>query len=84
MTCNYLVAVISRSAQARSPKNWFKPTLRKAGLSGLTIHDLQHTFGSLLLDAGAPLADVSEQMGHTSTVQHSTGLHPQFAEDAGS
>ena len=30
-------------------KNWFKPTLKKAGLSGFTIHDLRHTFGSLLL-----------------------------------
>jgi integrase len=49
-------------------KNWFKPTLKKAGLSGFTIHDLRHTFGSLLLDAGAPLAYVSEQMGHASTV----------------
>jgi len=48
--------------------NWFKPTLKKAGLNGFTIHDLRHTFGSLLLDAGAPLAYVSEQMGHADTV----------------
>ena len=37
-------------------------------VSGFTIHDLLHTFGSLLLDAGAPLAYVSEQMGHADTV----------------
>jgi integrase len=49
-------------------KNWFKPTLKTAGLCGFTIHDLRHTFGSLLLDQGAPLAYVSEQMGHASTV----------------
>ena len=28
---------------------------------------MRHTFGSLLLDAGAPLAYVSEQMGHATT-----------------
>jgi hypothetical protein len=28
----------------------------------------RHSFGSLLLDAGAPLAYVSEQMGHADTV----------------
>jgi site-specific recombinase XerD len=31
-------------------------------------HDLRHSFGSLLLDAGVPLASVSGQMGHDSTV----------------
>jgi len=48
-------------------KNWFKPTLKRAGMDGFTFHDMRHTFGRLLLDAGAPLAYVSEQMGHAST-----------------
>ena len=49
-------------------KNWFRPTLRTAELEGFAFHDLRHSFGSLLLDAGAPLAYVSEQMGHADTV----------------
>jgi integrase len=48
-------------------KHWFQPTLKRTSLVGFTFHDLRHTFGSLLGDAGAPLAYVSEQMGHAST-----------------
>jgi integrase len=47
-------------------ENSFEPTLAKAKLDGFTFHDLRHTYGSLLLDAGVPLSYVSEQMGHSS------------------
>jgi integrase len=47
-------------------ENWFEPALKKAELSGFTFHDLRHTYGSLLLDAGAPLSYVKDQMGHAS------------------
>ena len=49
-------------------KNWFRPTLKTAELEGFAFHDLRHSFGSLLLDAGAPLAYVPQQMGHADTV----------------
>jgi integrase len=40
--------------------------LQAAGLKRRRYHDLRHTFASLLLTAGAPIAYVSEQMGHSS------------------
>jgi integrase len=44
----------------------FLRCLKNAGLKRRRYHDLRHTFASLLLTAGAPIAYVSEQMGHSS------------------
>jgi len=44
----------------------FKPLLTRAGLRRIRFHDLRHTFGSLLIQAGASLAYVRDQMGHSS------------------
>ncbi len=41
--------------------------LKKAGLDHMRIHDLRHTAGSLLLDAGHSLALVAAFLGHSST-----------------
>ena len=48
--------------------NYFLPSIEKAGLRRVRFHDLRHTFGSLLIQQGASLAYVKEQMGH-STIQ---------------
>ncbi len=40
--------------------------LAKAGLRFLRIHDLRHTFASLLVQQGEPLTYVQAQMGHHS------------------
>ena len=45
---------------------YFQPVLTKAGIRKIRLHDLRHTFGSLLIQAGASLAYVKEQMGHSS------------------
>jgi integrase len=45
---------------------YFQPVLTKAGLRKIRLHDLRHTFGSLLLQNGATIVYVKEQMGHSS------------------
>lgn len=50
-------------------KRYFQPALEAAGLRQFRFHDLRHTFGSLLIQDGAPLAYVKEQMGHHSSIQ---------------
>ena len=44
----------------------WKNLLRKAGLRQVRLHDLRHTFASLLIQNGAPLAYVKDQLGHSS------------------
>lgn len=44
----------------------FKPLLKNAGLRPIRFHDPRHTFGSSLIQAGASLAYVRDQMGHAS------------------
>jgi len=45
---------------------YFQPVLLKAGLRKIRLHDLRHTFGSLLIETGASIVYVKEQMGHSS------------------
>jgi hypothetical protein len=45
---------------------YFQPVLTKAGLRRIRLHDLRHTFGSLLIQSGASIVYVKEQMGHSS------------------
>jgi integrase len=47
---------------------YFQPALTRPGPRKFRFHDLRHTFGSLLIQDGASLAYVKEQMGH-STIQ---------------
>ena len=44
----------------------FLPCLEHAGLRRFRFHDLRHTFGSHLIQDGASLAYVKDQMGHSS------------------
>jgi len=44
----------------------FKRLLAKAGLREIRLHDIRHTFASLLLSDGASPVYVKEQMGHSS------------------
>jgi len=44
----------------------FLPVLAKAGIRRIRLHDLRHTFGSLLIQNGASIVYVKEQMGHSS------------------
>lgn len=44
----------------------FKRVLMWAGLREIRLHDLRHTFASLLLSDGASVVYVKEQLGHSS------------------
>src|SRR5580700_4003738 len=58
-------------------RRYFQPVLTKAGLRKIRLHDLRHTFGSLLIQSGASLVYVKEQMGHRSIqVTVDTGWAP--------
>ena len=45
---------------------YMEPALEQAGLRKFRFHDLRHTFGSLLIQAGISPAYVQKQMGHRS------------------
>ena len=45
---------------------YFVPILVKSGVRKIRLHDLRHTFGSLLIQHGASIVYVKEQMGHSS------------------
>jgi len=44
----------------------FYKLLSMAGLPQIRLHDIRHTYASLLLQAGAPVHYVKEQLGHSS------------------
>lgn len=45
---------------------YFVPVLTKSGIRKIRLHDLRHSFGSLLIQRGASIVYVKEQMGHSS------------------
>ncbi|MBU4233713.1 MAG: site-specific integrase [Proteobacteria bacterium] len=44
----------------------FYPALAKAGMRHIRIHDLRHTYASILIQNGESLAYVRDQLGHSS------------------
>ena len=60
----------SRTGGPRDAENFvqrvFKPCLVKAEIREIRFHDLRHTSGSRLIQRGAPLVHVRDQMGHSS------------------
>jgi len=47
-------------------KRYFLPAVEHAGLRRFRFHDLRHSYGSFLIQGGASLTYVKEQMGHSS------------------
>ncbi|HEV8438176.1 MAG TPA: site-specific integrase [Methylomirabilota bacterium] len=61
-------------------KVWYR-ILRLAGLRDLRLHDLRHTYASLLLQANEPIAYVKDQLGHSS-IQVTVDLYGHFVPGA--
>jgi integrase len=51
----------------------------RAGLPGLRIHDLRHTFASVAVEGGAPLYTVGKLLGHANP--SSTGRYAHLSDD---
>jgi integrase len=56
----------------------FRTACRRAGIEGLTFHDLRHTFATRLAEAHFPLTTIKELLGHstirmTERYAHATG-----------
>ena len=62
----------------------FRNAAKRAGLSGISIHNLRHTFASHLVMAGVPLATVSKLLGHSDikTTMIYTHLSPEHLKEA--
>jgi len=45
---------------------YFVPVLASSGIRKIRLHDLRHTFGSLLIQSGASIVYVKEQIGPSS------------------
>lgn len=52
--------------RSRSTNGAFNRIIRKAGLPRIKIHDLRHTHAMLMREAGAPLEDVQDTLGHAN------------------
>jgi integrase len=61
-----------------------KGYLRKAGFSNMRVHDLRHTFASLMVMAGVDLKTVQELLGHQDyrTTEIYAHLAPNHLHDA--
>jgi len=63
----------------------FHPALKQAGLRRIRIHDLRHTYASLLINQGENLKYVQQQLGHasiTTTVDRYGHLMPDAHKNA--
>ena len=56
-------------------KVWYR-VLRHAKLRRVRLHDLRHTYASLLLQAGEPIGYVREQLGHSLDSGDSRPVRP--------
>jgi integrase len=65
--------VFPSATDAKVPLNasWFwryvwHPLLERSGVRHIRVHDARHTYASLMLRRGVPIAYVSNQLGHSS------------------
>jgi len=59
----------------------WRPLLEKASVRHVRVHDARHTYASLMLRRGVPIAYVSKQLGHSS-IQVTVDLYGHFQPGA--
>lgn len=59
----------------------WRPLLEKAEVRHVRVHDARHTYASLMLRRGVPIAYVSKQLGHSS-IQITVDLYGHFIPGA--
>jgi integrase len=75
--CNWLGRALDESALTRR----FKRARDAAGLRTLRFHDLRHTYGSLLAQAGVPAVEIAAAMGHADLQTTGRYLHAGRARE---
>ena len=55
----------------------FKEACKRVGITDLRFHDLRHTVGTRLGEAGTPIQTISKLLGHTSTRMTERYVHPE-------
>lgn len=58
-----------------SCRNAWVTACTRAGLTSLRMHDMRHTFASLMLDSGADIVDVQQALAHTQLKTTAVYLH---------
>jgi Site-specific recombinase XerD len=61
-----------------SCRNAWVTARERAGLPGLRMHDLRHTYASMMLDSGSDIVDVQQALGHTQL--KTTAGYPHLTE----
>lgn len=67
-----------------SSGEWVDGAIERAGLDGLRVHDLRHTYAALAIASGADAKTVQRQMGHASaamTLDVYAGLFDRALDD---
>lgn len=62
------------------PKRAWDMVRKASGLDDLRLHDLRHTYASILLAGGTPLAHVGKALGHTKAT--TTERYAHLSDDA--
>lgn len=62
----YVFPADSKSGHLQEPRGAWLRLLKRAGLSGLRLHDLRRTLGSWQAGTGSSLAVIGRTLGHTS------------------